>query len=135
MRLMVLVHNLQAVLPGFGCLGHWCLDVGNCGCVSGRESRSRDKTWAYKRLPAMVVISETRATWKYSLHRAVETSEFDGGEFVIAEYVHEVGVVLSIGRRSCARHELNFALDSGKEAANAHEPAVLNVVEVGLCVL
>ena len=65
----------------------------------------------------------------------VETSEFDGGEFVIAEDVHEVGVVLSIGRRSCARHELNFALDSGKEAANAHEPAVLNVVEVSLCVL
>ena len=57
---------------------------------------------------------------------SVEASEFFDGE---------VGVALTIGRRWCASRELNFILDRGEEATNAHEPAVLDVVEVGLCVL
>ena len=59
---------------------------------------------------------------------SVEASQFDGRKFMVAEDVHELGVMLAVDRGSCASRERYFSLDGGKEAANAHDPSVLNVV-------
>ena len=48
---------------------------------------------------------------------------------MLSEEVHEVGIVLSIYRWPRASNELYFAMDRGE--ADAHEPSVLDVVEIG----
>jgi hypothetical protein len=64
---------------------------------------------------------------------AVKPAEFWGGKALVSEGVHEVDIIGAVGLGFIHGSELDFSFNGFEEPADAWHPAVLEVVEVGLC--